>query len=183
MSPCGTSLSCARSTWCAVMARLRCLGNTLLIFCHSRASVRSRNRRQVLPLTGVADLDRCDLVGVARARRLHIPLGVLQHVTLAAEPYPGKTADREVSAVTTSLETGDAASAVTSRSPALLERLNPDQRSSFLHVWARPPPHLRESSTYLTLDGPPRQSIYWVMCSLSLMMCPPPRKRTLGVAP
>ena len=33
---------------------------------------------------------------------------------------------------------------MTSPSPALLERLNQDQRSSFLRVWARLPPHLWE---------------------------------------
>ena len=33
---------------------------------------------------------------------------------------------------------------MTPPSPALLERLNPDQRSSFLRVWARLPRHLRE---------------------------------------
>ena len=33
---------------------------------------------------------------------------------------------------------------MTPPSPALLERLNPDQRSSFLRVWARLSPHLRE---------------------------------------
>ena len=33
---------------------------------------------------------------------------------------------------------------MTSPSPALLERLNQDQRSSFLRAWARLPPHLRE---------------------------------------
>ena len=33
---------------------------------------------------------------------------------------------------------------MTSPSPALLQRLNQDQRSLFLRVWARLPPHLRE---------------------------------------
>ena len=31
-----------------------------------------------------------------------------------------------------------------SSSPALMERLNPGQRSAFLRVWAQLPPHLRE---------------------------------------
>ena len=35
---------------------------------------------------------------------------------------------------------------MTSRSPALLERLNQDQCSPFLRVWARLPPHLRENA-------------------------------------
>ena len=100
--------------------------------------------RQVLPLTGVADLEPGDLVGVAHAPLLNVPLGALQHATYAAKPHPGQTADCQVSAVTSSPDTGEAVSAVTPPSPALLERLNPDQRSSFLRVWVRLPPHLRE---------------------------------------
>ena len=42
--------------------------------------------RQVLPLAGVADLEPGDLVGVADAPLLHIPLGALQHTTHAAGP-------------------------------------------------------------------------------------------------
>ena len=100
--------------------------------------------RQVLPLTGVADLEPGDLVGVAHAPLLRAPLNALQHGTQAAEPHPGQTAERQALAVTSSPGTSEAASAVTSSSPALLERLNQDQHSSFLCVWARLPLHLRE---------------------------------------
>ena len=93
--------------------------------------------RQVLLLTGVADLE-------PGAPLLSVPLGALQHATHAAEPHPGQTTDCQVSAVTCSPDTGEEASAVTPPSPALLERLNPDQRSSFLCVWARLSPLLRE---------------------------------------
>ena len=55
-------------------------------------------------------------------------------------PWP----DCQVSAVTSLLDTGEAASTVTSPSTALLQRLKLDQRSSFLRAWARLPPHLRE---------------------------------------
>ena len=82
--------------------------------------------RQVLPLTGVADLESGDLVGVAHAPFLSVPLGALQHATHAAEPHPGQSADCQVSAVTIFSDTGEAASAVTPPSPALLERLNPN---------------------------------------------------------
>ena len=44
--------------------------------------------RQVLPLTGVADLEPGDLVGVAHAPHLSVPLGALKHATHAAEPHP-----------------------------------------------------------------------------------------------
>ena len=86
--------------------------------------------RQLLPLTGVADLEPGGLVGVARAPLLSVPLGALQHVTHAAEPHPDQTADCQVSAVTSSPDTGEAASAVTPSSPALLERLN----LSLIHI-------------------------------------------------
>ena len=42
---------------------------------------------------------------------------------------------------------------MTSPSPALLERLNQDQRSSFLRVWARLPPHLGEIAHDLNDPG------------------------------
>ena len=90
----------------------------------------------MVSLTGVADLEPGDLVGVAHAPLLLVPLDALQHATHAAENHPGLTADRQVSAVTSSPATGEAASAVTPPSPALLERSNPDQRSSFLRVCA-----------------------------------------------
>ena len=52
--------------------------------------------RQVLPLTGVADLEPGDLVGVAHAQLVRVPLDALQHTTHAAEPHPSQTADRQV---------------------------------------------------------------------------------------
>ena len=76
--------------------------------------------RQVLPLTGVTDLEPGDLVGVAHAPILRVPLDALQHANHAAEP-PFQTADHHVSAITSLIATGGAASAVTSPSPALLE--------------------------------------------------------------
>ena len=52
--------------------------------------------RQVLPLTGVADLEPGNLVGVADAPRLRVPLGALQHTTHAAGPHPGQISDSQV---------------------------------------------------------------------------------------
>ena len=100
--------------------------------------------RQVLRLSGAADLESGDLVGVAHAPLLRVPLNALQHADQAAEPHPGQTAERQLSAGTSSPATGEAASAATWPSPALLERLKQDQRSSFLRVWDRLPPHLWE---------------------------------------
>ena len=100
--------------------------------------------RQVLPLIGVADLEPGDLVGVADAPLLRIPLGALQHPTQAAGPHPGQTSDSQVSAVASSTDTGGIAPAVPPPLPTLMERLNPAQRSAFIRVWARLQPHLRE---------------------------------------
>ena len=140
--------------------------------------------RQVLPLTGVADLESGDLVGVAHAPLLSVPLGALQHATHAAEPHPGQFADCQVSAVTSSPDTGEAASAVTPPSPALPERLN---RTSVLRSCASGPDCRptcgRLRLTYMTLAGPPRPSNNWVMCCASFPMCSPPRRRTLGLVP
>ena len=98
----------------------------------------------MLPLTVVANLEPGDLVGVGHALFLRLPLDALKHATRAAEPNLCQTADCQVSAVPSYLDAGEAASPVTSPSPALLERLNQDQRCSFLRVWARLPPHLRD---------------------------------------
>ena len=98
----------------------------------------------MLPLKGVADLEPGDLVGVADAPILRIPLGALQHSTHAAGPHPGHTSDSQVSAVARSTDAEEIAPAVPPPSPALMERLNPAQRSAFLRVWVLLPPHLRE---------------------------------------
>ena len=100
--------------------------------------------RQVLSLTGVTDFEPGDLVGVADAPLLRVPLGALQHTTHAADPHPGQVSDNQVSAVTRSPDTGVAAPAVSSPSPALMERLNPARRSASSCAWTRLPPHLRE---------------------------------------
>ena len=55
--------------------------------------------RKALPLTGVADLEPGDLIGVAHAPLLSVLLGALQHVIHAAEPHPGQFANCQVSAV------------------------------------------------------------------------------------
>ena len=100
--------------------------------------------RQVLPLIGVADLEPGDLVGVADAPLLRIPLGALQHPTQASGPLPSQTSDSQVSAVVRSTDAEGIAPAVPPPLPTLIEFSNPAQRSAFLRVWARLPPHLRE---------------------------------------
>ena len=93
--------------------------------------------RQVRPLVGVSNLEPGDLLGVAHAPLISFPLDALQHVRrpsdLSSDP-PGVT---QVSAVTAPPLAAVAATALPS--PALLERLTPEQRSSFLRVWERLP--------------------------------------------
>ena len=95
----------------------------------------------MLLLIGVADLEPGNLVGVADAPLLRIPLGALQHPIHAAGPHPGQTSGSQISAVARSTDTEGIAPAVPPPSPALTERLNPAQRSAFLRDWARLPPH------------------------------------------
>ena len=75
---------------------------------------------------------------------LRVPLGALQLTTRAAGPHPGQISDSQISAVARSPDTEVEAPAVPLSSPALMEQLNPAQRSAFLRVWARLPPHLPE---------------------------------------
>ena len=80
--------------------------------------------RQVIPLVGVSNLEPGDLLGVAHAPLISVPLDALQHVGrpsgLSSDP-PGVT---PVSAITASPLAAVAAPASTS--PALLERLTPE---------------------------------------------------------
>ena len=124
-------------------------------------------KRQVVPLTGVADVAPGDLVAVADAPIFRVPLGALQHTKHAAGPNPVQTSDSQVSAVARSPDTEMAAPTVPSPSPALMEQLNPAQRSAFLCVWARPPLHLREIAFDLHDPGwnpPAIEQLGYVLC-------------------
>ena len=95
------------------------------------------SRRQVIPLVGMSNLEPGDLLGVAHAPLMCVPLDALQHDGRPSSDPPGVT---PVSAVTASSLA--AAAATASPSPALLEHLTPEQRGSFLRVWERLPSHL-----------------------------------------
>ena len=109
--------------------------------------------RQMLSSIGVADLEPGDLVGVGEASLLRIPLGALQHRIPDAGPHPGQSSDSQVSAVANSSDAEGIAPAVQPPSPTLMERLNPAQRSAFLRIWDRLPPHLREIAFDLNDPG------------------------------
>ena len=106
--------------------------------------------RQVIPLVGVSNLEPGDLLGVAHAPLISVPLDALQHVDRSSSPYSDPPGVTPVSAVTAPPLAAVAAPA--SPSPALLERLTPEQRASFLRVWERPPLLLR--AVLFDLHGP-----------------------------
>ena len=184
-----TSPNCSRSTWCAVTTLLRSQGTILSTYCRSRTFVRGRHNivasgRQVFPLIGVADLEPGDLLGVADAPLLLIPLSALQQRTQAAGAHPGQASHSQVSVVASSTDAEGIAPAVPPPSPTLMECLNPAQRSAFRRVWARLPPHLREIAFDLHASGwdPPAiehlEDVLWDSPDRS-----PPRRRSLGPAP
>ena len=106
--------------------------------------------RQVIPLVGVSNLEPGDLLGVAQAPLMSVPLDALQLVGrpsgLSSDP-PGVT---PVSAVTAPPLAAVVDTA--SPSPVLLERSTPELRASFLRVWERLPSQLR--AVAFDLHGP-----------------------------
>ena len=108
------------------------------------------SRRKVLPLVGVANLEPGDVLGVAHAPLMCLPLSVMQHDSrppgLSSGPPPvTPTSDVAASPVA-------AATAMTLPLPTLLERLTPEQRASFLRAWERLPSHL--PAVAFDLHGP-----------------------------
>ena len=106
--------------------------------------------RQVVPLIGVSNLEPGDFLGVAHAPLMCVPLDAIQHDGRPSGPSSDPPGVTPVSAVTASPLT--AAAATTSPSPALLERLTPEQRASFLRVCERLQSHLR--AVAFDLHGP-----------------------------
>ena len=97
--------------------------------------------RQVLPISGATDLEPGDLLRVAHAPLMRAPIAVFQSTNSAPAVSPPTNAPEVATISEPSLA---AAAATASPSPALLERLTPEQRVSFLRVWHRLPRHLRE---------------------------------------
>ena len=97
--------------------------------------------RQVLRISGATDLESCDLLGVAHAPLVRAPIAVFQSTNSAPAVSPPTNAPEVAAISELSLA---AAAATASPSPALLERLTPEQKVSFLWVWQRLPRHLRE---------------------------------------
>ena len=86
--------------------------------------------RQVIPLVEVSNLEPGDLLGVAHAPLMCVSLDALQHDGRPSGPSSGSPGVTPISVVTSSPLA--AATATASPSPALLERLTPEQRASFL---------------------------------------------------
>ena len=97
--------------------------------------------RQVLPISGATYLEPGDFLGVVYALLMRVPIAVIQSTNSAPAVSPPTNAP-EVAAI--SEPSLAAAAATASPLPALLERLTPEQRVSFLRVWHRQPRHLPE---------------------------------------
>ena len=126
------------------------------------------SERQVLPLVGVAHL--------RHPRSCQRPTHVRSAGRLAHNRRPGLSsglpAVTPISAVpATPLA---AAAATASPSPALLERLTPEQCASFLHVWERLPSHLR--AVIFDLHGPDWTLLTVMFCASLVTFSPSPRR-------
>ena len=106
--------------------------------------------RQLMPLTGYQDLEPGDVLGTASSPLLRVPLEVLSlHDALAdvsalAEP---PTSPQPVPSPHITSDSPDAPP------PELLDRLDSNQRESFLHLWHTVPPHIRRIDFALDAAG------------------------------
>ena len=128
----------------------------------------------------IALVEPVDVRGVAHAPFMCVPLDALQHggrPSGSPSDPPGVT---PVSAVTTTPLA--ALTATASPSPALLERLTPEPRASFLCVWERLR-HIvaRLLSTFTAQAGPLSQSNSWVMVLAILLTFFPNPRRSLVI--
>ena len=89
----------------------------------------------------MADLEPGDILGVAHAPLMCVPLDVLRHDSRVPGLSSGPLAVTPISAVTASPLASAADTA--SPSPDLLKRLTPEQRTFFPRIWERLPTHLR----------------------------------------
>ena len=118
--------------------------------CPRRRNTSIESGRQVIPLAGVSNLDPGDILGVAHAPRMCVPLDALQQDGRPSGSFSAPPGVTPIIAVTASPLAAAAATALPS--PALLKRLTPEQHASFLRVWERLPSHLR--AVALDLRGP-----------------------------
>ena len=93
--------------------------------------------RKVIALVVVSYLEPGEILGVAHAPLMCVPLDTVQHDGRPSGPSSGPTWVTPISAVTASPLA--AAAATTSPSPALLERSTLEQHASFLRVWEQLP--------------------------------------------
>ena len=107
--------------------------------------------RQVIPLVRVSNLEPGDLLGVAHAPLISVLLDPLQHADRPSGLFSDPPGVTPVSAATAPPLAAVAATALPS--PALRERLTPEQRVSFLRVWKRLPSHLRAVASDLYGPG------------------------------
>ena len=108
--------------------------------------------RQVLPLVGAANLAPGDILGVAHAPLMCVPLDAMQHDRRSPALPSGPPAVTPISTFTASPLAAEAG--IASRSSALLERLSPEQHASYVFSWERQSSHLH--AVAFEIHGPGR---------------------------
>ena len=109
--------------------------------------------RQLIPLTGYQDLEHGDVVGTASSPLLRVPLEAL-----TLHNVPTDDAPTDVSALAEPPTTPPSPSPTTAPDSSdeppreLLNRLDHNQRESFLRLWNIVPPHIRRID--FALDAP-----------------------------
>ena len=103
---------------------------------------------QTIPLSGSIDLEPGDLLGTSLSPLMQVPLATLGHPSLdppAPPPTPGVHALHDnIPVASENPPPADPHDPPTALCPQLLARLDADQRTSFLNLWDRLPPHLRD---------------------------------------
>ena len=130
----------------------------------------------------MSNLEPGDFPGVAHAPIMSVPLDALQHVGRPSSPSSDPPGVTPFSAVTAPPLAAVAATALPS--PALLERLTPEPRASFLCVWERLR-HIvaRLLSTFTAQAGPLSQSNSWVIFFVVLLTFFPSPRQILILVP
>ena len=104
--------------------------------------------RQSIALLGFANLEPGDILGTSPSPLIQIPLPALHAASTVLLPITHTTdADAlrdSIHVAVDGLPSTETQPTPTAPCPELLARLNADERSSFLQLWGRLPPYLRD---------------------------------------
>ena len=122
--------------------------------------------RQSAPLSGFTDLEPGDVLGTSPSPLVHISPAALHDPSAVLLPTTHTTdvhaLHDNIPVADDGLPSTDTQPTPTALCPELLARLNADQRSSFLQLWGRLPPHLSD----ITFD---LQSTAWSLADITAL--------------